>query len=358
MIIKHLMSLPYLISIVIGTIIATNSLSAAPITSTHYKDTQSRQILLAKNAFSEKVEDYKGRKNNKSKQQHNKKQAKNKKQNNYNRKKIYKQKNKPQHNQKRLARIKKKSNNKWKRTAPTKPSNTGDHYTGDGDKHRPDRNRNHRNRDRHNQQHAYNRHNRHNNNYNNHRHRHYRARWYNTTFLAPISFHFHSIGHHVSVLPHLHTRLFVGGLPFFYFSGIFYERSGSNYIVVNAPIGAVVTTLPTGFIGFSSGPSTYYYVNDTYYNWNEPRQVYIVVNKPDGAEQAIEEATEGRLVIYPNDNQDAEQQAKDRYQCHRWATTESGIDPTEEDVTHNSEEKSVYRRAISACMTGRDYTVT
>ena len=372
---KHLINLLGGLSI----IVFTSSLSAAPYTSTHHQDIQTKPalskkllpVLLAKNIYTDKFEYKEARKTNNKKDQYNKKQTKkqinklgkkqaqNKKQNIRERKKGYNKQNK-QHPQKRLVKLHKKSANKWKRAAPTKPSITGNHYTGDGNKYRPNRHNNHQNN--HNQQHAYNRHNRHNNrynnHYNNHRHRHYRARWYNTAFLAPISFHFHSIGHHISVLPHLHTRLFVGGLPYFYFSGIFYERSGSNYVVVNAPVGAVVTTLPSGFIGFSTGPSTYYYVNDTYYTWHEPRQVYVVVNKPDGAEEAIEEATEGRLVIYPNENQDAEQQALDRYECHRWASTESGIDPTVEDVEHDSEEKSIYRRAISACMTGRDYTVT
>lgn len=34
------------------------------------------------------------------------------------------------------------------------------------------------------------------------------------------------------------------------------------------------------------------------------------------------------LFIYPNDGQSAEQQQKDRYECHVWAAEQTGFDPT------------------------------
>ena len=195
------------------------------------------------------------------------------------------------------------------------------------------------------------------NHYGRHKHIYYRTPWYNTRYIAPIHYHYHPIGHRVRYLPKLHVSVVVGGFSYFYFGGVFYQPFGSSYIVVGAPIGALVSTLPAGFIAFSIGPSTFYYINDTYYVWDEPRQGYFVIEKPAGADRAIEEATTGRLFAYPKQEQSEEQQAKDRYECHRWAVTESRVDPTLEDEELSTEEKTDYQRAIGACLEGRGYAV-
>lgn len=187
--------------------------------------------------------------------------------------------------------------------------------------------------------------------------RYIRGPWYNTRYIAPLPIHFHRIGYRLNVLPRAHTRILIGGFPYFYFSGIFYRPYGSRYIVVSAPIGAFIEMLPVGFIAFTIGLSTYYYVNDTYYLWDEDREAYLVVTKPAGAEEAMEKATIGRLMVYPNKGQSEEQQAKDRYECHRWAVTESGIDPSLEEQEFDTKDNNLYRRAIAACLEGRDYTV-
>jgi hypothetical protein len=158
-------------------------------------------------------------------------------------------------------------------------------------------------------------------------------------------------------LPTPYIRIYVGGLPYFYASGTFYRPYGSGYIVVSAPVGAVVTTLPTGYIAFSMGLNTYYFVNDTYYVWDEPRDGFVVVPKPEGAERAVEKATQGRLYVYPNEGQSEEQQAKDRYSCHLWAVSESDVDPTLEEQDYSDSEKREYQRAMAACLEGRGYTV-
>lgn len=190
-----------------------------------------------------------------------------------------------------------------------------------------------------------------------HEYRYIRGPWYSTRYITPLPLHHHRIGHRLKVLPRARVRIFIGGIPYFYYTGVFYRPYESGYIVVSAPIGAFVRTLPVGFIAFSIGLSTYYYVNDTYYVWDENREGYLVVEKPAGAAEAIEKATTGRLMIYPNKGQSEEQQAKDRYECHRWAVTESGIDPSLEEQEFTASDSDNYRRAISACLEGRDYTV-
>ena len=194
------------------------------------------------------------------------------------------------------------------------------------------------------------------------RDRHYRRHetyHYHTHYLAPIKRHYLPLYYRVRVLPHTYVRIVVHSLPYFYFDGIFYRHYiGGGYIVVRAPIGAVVHVLPVGFIAFSLGAFIYYYANDTYYLWDDEREAYIVVEKPDGAEAALAEATEGRIFAYPSQGQSEEQQARDRYECHRWAVTETRADPTLDDENNLSyEDKRNYKRAISACLEGRGYTV-
>lgn len=188
--------------------------------------------------------------------------------------------------------------------------------------------------------------------------RHYETYRYHTHYLAPIRYHYYPVNYRLNVLPRIHTRLFVLGVPYFYFQGIFYQSYLNGYIVVGAPIGAHVQVLPGGFIAFNIGVFTYYYVNDVYYRWDDDNVRYLVVEKPEGADVAIEETTEGRLFSYPNKGQTEEQQSKDRYECHSWAVSESQVDPTlDEDAELSQQDKDNYKRALSACLQGRDYTV-
>ena len=181
---------------------------------------------------------------------------------------------------------------------------------------------------------------------------------YHTYYLSPIHRHYIPHGYRLRHLPHGYVRILIGGFPYFYFSGVFYRHYHDGYIVVGAPIGAVVYDLPIGFIAFTLGAFTYYYVNDTYYLWDDDEEAYVVVRKPDGADDAIAAATDERLYVYPNLGQSQEQQSRDRYECHRWAVHETGVDPSlwdEYEIT--AVDRNNYKRAISACLEGRGYTV-
>jgi hypothetical protein len=190
-----------------------------------------------------------------------------------------------------------------------------------------------------------------------HSRRNYWTPWYNTRYIAPIRRHYYPIGHRARHLPRARIRLFVGGLPYFYYTGMFYRLVGNNYIVVSAPFSAVIKNLPLGFVAFTIGLSTYYMANDTYYMWDDGKDGYVVVPEPALASQALEEATQGRLFVYPNKNQNEDLQSKDRYECHRWAVSESSVDPTLEEQDYTNNENSDYKRGITACLVARDYTV-
>jgi hypothetical protein len=66
-------------------------------------------------------------------------------------------------------------------------------------------------------------------------------------------------------------------------------------------------------------------------------------------------APAGDPAIVPNHGQDQNQQQFDRYECYGWAKGQTGFDPSQPG---NRMGQDNYRRAFSACMSGRGYTVT
>ncbi|HEX3396218.1 MAG TPA: outer membrane beta-barrel protein [Steroidobacteraceae bacterium] len=67
------------------------------------------------------------------------------------------------------------------------------------------------------------------------------------------------------------------------------------------------------------------------------------------------------LLIYPKNGQTQEQQSADRYACHSWAQGQTGFDPTEPNSGASPSDlasrRSNYRRAMSACLEARGYSV-
>jgi opacity protein-like surface antigen len=67
------------------------------------------------------------------------------------------------------------------------------------------------------------------------------------------------------------------------------------------------------------------------------------------------------LLIYPKNGQSQDQQSADRYACHSWAIGQTGFDPTEPNSAGSpsdlAKRRSDYRRAMSACLEARGYSV-
>lgn len=176
--------------------------------------------------------------------------------------------------------------------------------------------------------------------------------------------HFARVGEHVRRLPEGHTRILVGGVNFYYFGGSFYRWLGPDYVIVRAPIGARVRVLPAGYVSFLLGTRHFFFVNSTYYLWEPGLHEYVVVEEPEGAEAAVAatqqstseaDSESGEIFAYPNQGQSDEQARRDRYECHLWAADQSGYDPTYSD--RDDTKRGDYRRAMSACLVGRGYTV-
>jgi hypothetical protein len=67
------------------------------------------------------------------------------------------------------------------------------------------------------------------------------------------------------------------------------------------------------------------------------------------------------VFIYPKNNQSDEQQSQDRYECHSWASGQSGFDPTKSAggvaPQDANSKRADYNRAMTACLEGRGYSV-
>jgi len=120
----------------------------------------------------------------------------------------------------------------------------------------------------------------------------------------------------------------------------------------------------------------YYYSNNVYYTWNSGYNGYVVTDPPpaDGEESASSDgsgsydsaepgpsggsgsgsAGSAEVYAYPKSGQSDEQQATDRYECHKWAVAQSGFDPTH--TSQASGNSADYRRAMTACLDGRGYS--
>jgi uncharacterized protein DUF6515 len=164
----------------------------------------------------------------------------------------------------------------------------------------------------------------------------------------------------IATVPHGAVVAHDGPNRYWFHGGIWYHHDGGRFVVIGPPIGVFVPLLPPFYTTLLIGGMPYYYANDAYYVWREPMHQYEVVPQPSDVDSAVTPAGEN-VFAYPNKDQSPEQQAKDRYECHRWAVDQTAFDPTLNGggVPHDQvvAKRSDYQRAMSACLEARDYTV-
>lgn len=165
------------------------------------------------------------------------------------------------------------------------------------------------------------------------------------------------------------------GISYRFAGGVWYERRGPAYIVVEPPIGLIVPQLPPFVTSFESGGKTYVYANDVFYRPRPDLGGYVVVNDPQDevperpparthlASAPREEVPSNPtgVAIDPRNGQSADQQALDRYECYRFAVAQSGFDPLAMHSGLPSAEvargNSDYSQAQATCLEGRGYTL-
>jgi hypothetical protein len=181
---------------------------------------------------------------------------------------------------------------------------------------------------------------------------HFDARYGSNHYYAPRGAYYGSVPGH---------PYFVGG-RYYYSSGVWYAPRGPGFVVIAPPVGVFVPVLPAYYTTLWVGGVPYYYANDTYYMWNAQQNGYAVVDPPSDPTLATTEAPPSDdLFIYPQNNQSAEQQSTDKYECHKWANSQTGYDPTQANggvaPDQAADKRADYQRAIRACLEGRNYSV-
>jgi len=126
------------------------------------------------------------------------------------------------------------------------------------------------------------------------------------------------------------------------------------------PWAVTIPFLPLYYQTVWVGGYPYYYADGTYY---APTSYgYMIVNPTQGTVQVPPSAPSvERLFIYPSQGQSEQKQATDRYECHSWAVSQTGYDPTKPPAgviaAQMSQNHADYQRAMGACLEGRGYTV-
>jgi hypothetical protein len=129
-------------------------------------------------------------------------------------------------------------------------------------------------------------------------------------------------------------------------------------------LGLYFATLPYYYSTYWWGGIPYYYADNTYYRWDGTVGQYVTVAPPAGlvegsgaagAQAAGQPATQ-ELMVYPKNGQTPEQTGKDKYECHKWASSQTGFDPTQAGGSAPNR-RSDYMRAQMACLEGRGYSV-
>jgi hypothetical protein len=165
----------------------------------------------------------------------------------------------------------------------------------------------------------------------------------------------------VASLPREAVIVHSGPTRYWFHAGVWYRPQHGRYVVVGPPLGVFVPVLPAFYTTLVFGGLTYYYANDAYYAWREAQHRYEVVTPPENVETAQVTASGGggtdKVFIYPKAGQSEDQQAKDRYECHRWAVDQTGFDPSLGGAPADKAKPEDYQRAMSACLEARDYTV-
>jgi hypothetical protein len=138
--------------------------------------------------------------------------------------------------------------------------------------------------------------------------------------------------------------------------------------------------LPIGYATFWWGGMPYYYWNNLYYTWNPGYNGYVVTDPPPAAgnyddssgsadPSGVTAAPAGApdagagggggagadVFVYPRNGQSEQQANTDRYECHSWAVTQTGFDPTR-SAQPGTGGVADYRRAMIACLDARGYS--
>jgi hypothetical protein len=170
-------------------------------------------------------------------------------------------------------------------------------------------------------------------------------------------------GQFIGSLPRGHREVFYHNTRYHFQGGVWYRPEGRRFLVVAPPIGLFIPFLPPFYSTVWHAGIPYYYANEVYYTPTVGG--YAVVEPPQGevsqTQPSNAQTQTGQIFIYPRQGQSQQKQSDDRYACHSWAVDQTSYDPTKPPAgaseTQMIQQNENYRRAMSACLDGRGYTV-
>jgi hypothetical protein len=107
-------------------------------------------------------------------------------------------------------------------------------------------------------------------------HRDVEADWARPNFWHGFAFHAR-----VHALPVGCFSLVVGGFPYYYYDGVYYQQADNDYQEVYPPVGAAVPELPDGAIEIDMGDQAYFYAGGAFYIQQDDSG-YVLVAPPMG----------------------------------------------------------------------------
>lgn len=93
-----------------------------------------------------------------------------------------------------------------------------------------------------------------------------------------------------------YIHIYVGGIPYFYDDGIYYQQAGEDYQEVYPPVGADIQDLPDGTIEIDAGNIAYYYAGGAFYVQQDGG--YVIAPTPIGV--AVPELPPGAVQVSYN----------------------------------------------------------
>ena len=163
---------------------------------------------------------------------------------------------------------------------------------------------------------------------------------------------------------HGYGRSWGGG----YWRGAFWPRCSYGW---GFPL--FLPLLPAVYATYYWDGIPYYYANNVYYTYNPDQSGYVVTDPPPVAGTAddagasdnsepdssapdnSQPAPSSDVYAYPQNGQTEEQQSNDKYECHNWARSQTGYDPTHVSGAQPGSPAD-YQRAMTACLNARGYS--
>jgi hypothetical protein len=188
------------------------------------------------------------------------------------------------------------------------------------------------------------------------------AGWHGGAVHYPAAVHGYGYGVHAGYYPHYHGYYWGGG----YWHGYYWP-----YAYYGWAYPWFYPVLPAVYATYWWGGVPYYYVNNVYYTYDQGSNGYVVTDPPPVGPGAGGDTGDqgggappaqggpsgpgggGDVYMYPKNGQTEQQQAQDRYECHKWAQSQTGFDPSVSGSGGNPDD---YHRALIACLDGRGYS--